>query len=522
MWFGWLIDSGVPMRIPVPERFKPRSVLIFIVLVAMAQLFERTDITFALLTSAYITLFAIGYNIGGGLYYLAGAFIFFNGTIAALIGILFKIFLGEPGQTNLLVPNKTMEAYCLGMAAMAFAAALSRRFLPRQGILAGIAAGDSMKQAALGCMILGIGLQFFIGISRLQSNTFVSAIAQVNHFPTMAIILGTSYEIQHSRGKRSSNWIVWVAGLALFFSGMINFSKEGMFGPMLDWLIPAVVLGFDFSRKQIVSGLIVAFLVIHYLVPFSQYGRVFRKEDGGSNIAAALGLLVHPESTRKLYLEQEASQDDHGLPHYFNQPEGIFDREEMLSVDDALINYTDQGNYVGLAPTTGAFINAIPHFIWRDKPDVISGNYYGRELGIVGEEDTTTGISFSLIGDAYHQEGFPGVALIVSFVTFVFFFIGDTLTGDTRKSPWGLLLIALSAHIAPEGLVGGVVYLTTFGAFAVFMIANLAKYVLPVFANLLTGSERTRVRRTLDFRPVVRGSRINPLLRQPDSETPTH
>ena len=99
--------------------------------------------------------------------------------------------------------------------------------------------------------------------------------------------------------------------------------------------------------------------------------------------------------------------------------------------------------------------------------------------------------------------------------------IGDTLAGDTRKSPWGLLLIALSAHTAPEGLVGGVIYLMTFGTFAVFMIATLAKYALPVFANLLTGSERTRVRRTLEFQPVVRGSRINPLLRQPDPEVPT-
>ena len=510
------------MRIPIPERIRARPVLIFIVLVAVAQLLEKTDITFTLLTATYISLFALGYNVGGGFYYLAGAFVFFNGTISALLGILFKIFLREPGQTNLLVPNKTMEAYCLGMAAIVLAAALSRRFIPRRGILSGVAAGESMKQAALGCLVVGITLLVLTGTSRLTQDTVVSAVSQINHFTQMGLILATSYEIHHSGGKRSSNWIVWTTGLALFFAGVFNFSKEGMFGPMLSWLIPAVVLQFNFSRKQIVGGLIVGFIVIHYLVPFSQYGRYLRKDDGGSNIVGSLGLLAHPEATRKLYLEQEVTADLEGAPHYFNQPEGIFDREEMLSIDDAIINYSDQGNFIGLEPTTGAFLNAIPHFIWKDKPEVLGGNYYGRELGILDPEDTTTGISFSLIGDAYHQEGFIGVALIVPFVAFVFFFIGDSLAGDTRKSPWGLLLIALSSHVAAEGLIAGVVYLSTYGVVGVILIATMAKYVLPIFGNLLTGSERTRVRRTLDFRPVVRGSRINPLLRQPDSEAPTN
>ena len=510
------------MRIPIPERFRARSTVIFIVVVFIAQLLEKTDVTFALLTSAYIALFAIGFNVGGGIYYLAGAFIFFNGTISALIGILYKIFLGEPGQTHLIVPNRTLEAYCLGMFGMVCAAALSRRLIPRRGILADVAAGDSMKQAALGCLVLGFALQLLVGIQKVDEATVVSAVAQLNHFSTMAIILGTSYEIRHSGGKSSSNWIVWVAALTLFASGVFSFSKEGMLGPMLDWLIPAVVLQFNFSRKQVVGGLIAGFIVLHYLVPFSQYGRYLRTDNGGGNVAGSLGLLAHPEATRKLYLEQQETQNLDGAPHYFDKPAGIFDREEMLSVDDALINWTDQGNYRGFSPTIAAFANVVPRFIWKDKPSMLTGNEYGQELGIVSEDDTTTGISFSLVGDAYHQDGFIGVALLVPFVTFVFFMIGDSLAGDTRRSPWGLLLIALSSHVAAEGLLEGVIYLATYGVLAVFLIAILAKYALPVFANLLTGSERTRVRRTIDFRPVVRGSRINPLLREPEPETPNH
>ena len=508
------------MRLPIPERFKLRGTLIFIVLVVMAQQIEKTDVTFSLLTATYIALFTVGYNLGGGLFYLAGAYIFFNGVLSCIVGILYKILTGEPGQSNLLVPNKTLEAYCLGMAGMVLAAALSRRFLPRRGLLADFAAGEAMKQAALGCLILGILIQFASEGASLNSASLSSALGQINHFIQMAIILGTSYEIHHSQGKKSSNWIVWTAGLWLFFFGVIVFSKEGMFISLFSWLIPAVVLRFDFSRKQILGALVVAFIVIHYLVPFSQYGRYLRTETGGGNAVGAFALLSHPEETRRLYLEQEEAQDIAGGPHYYDTPAGIFDREQMLAIDDDLINYSDQGNFRGFTPLIASFENVVPRFLWKDKPITGFGNQYGREIGILSEDDETTGISFSPTGDAYHQDGLVGVVLLVPFVTFIFFFIGDSLAGDTRLSPWGLLLIALSAHFAPEGLLEGTIYLASYGALAVVIIALLARYVLPIFANLLTGSERTRVRRTIDFRPVVRGSRINPLLRQPDPESP--
>jgi hypothetical protein len=508
------------MRFPLPERFKLRDTVIFIIVVAVAQRFEGTDVTFSVLTALYVALFAFAFNVGGGLYFLAGAYIFFNGFLSAIFGIVYKIFVGEPGNSNLLEPNVTMEVYCLGMAGMLVAAALSRRLIPRQGLFANMAVGDSMKQAALGCFILGALIQVGTGGGAQTGASVSSALGQINHFPQMAIILGTVYEIQHSKGKRSSNWIVWVAGLWLFFFGVIAFSKEGMFISLFSWLIPAVVLRFDFSRKQIVGGLIVGFIVIHYLVPFSQYGRTLRTEGGGTNAAGAFELLSHPERTRQLSLAKEGDQDDAGAPHYYNDPEGLADREQMLAIDDALINYTDQGNYRGIQPTILAFENIIPHFIWHDKPGGLTGNDYAHELDLLSEDDFTTGISFSPAADAYHQAGFLGVLLIIPFVTFILFIIADTLAGDTRKSPWGLLFVALSSHLAPEGLISGAVYLATFGAFAVVLIALSSQYLLPIAANLLTGNSRTRVRRTLEFRPIVRGSRINPLLRQHDPESP--
>ncbi len=508
------------MRFPIPQRFDVRLTTIFIFVVVIAQRLEGTDITFSLLCGIYIALFSVAFRLGGGLFFLAGSFVFFNGVSSAILGIVYKILTGEPGESNLHSPNRLMLAYCLGMAGMALAAGLSQRLIPRRGLLSGMAAGESMKKAAIGCFVLGVALQLGTGGGLQDSGSLASAIGQINHFIQMAIILGTTYEIVSSEGKRSTNWVVWVAGLWLFVFGAIVFSKDGMFISLFSWAIPCVTLRYNFSRKQILMGTFGIFLMLHYLVPFSQYGRAFRTEEGGSNTRAALALLSHPEATRALYLETEVVADDSGGPHYYDEPQGLMDREQMLAFDDALIDYTAQGNVRSLEPLIQEFEAIVPRFLWANKPIVFSGNEFAREIDVLSQEDLTTGISFSPIGDAYHEAEWFGVGVVLPIVLFMLFFIGDSLAGDTRISPWGLLLIALAATAAPEGLMQGSVYLMSYGAFAVAVIALLARYVLPVVANLLTGSERTRVRRTMEFRPLVRGSRLNPLLREPDSETP--
>ena len=508
------------MRFPIPQRFDVRYTAVFIILVVVAQRLEGTDLTFSLLCGVYIALFTLAFRLGGGLFYLAGSFVFFNGVSSALLGIVYKIFVGEPGESNLHSPNRLMLAYCLGMAGMGLAAGLSQRFIPRRSLLSGMAAGESMKNAAIGCLVFGVILQLVSAGGLQNGASFASAIGQINHFIQMAIILGTTYEIFSSKGKRSTNWIVWTAGLWLFFFGVIVFSKDGMFISLFSWIIPCITLRFDFSRKQVAYGAVGIFLMLHYLVPFSQYGRAFRTEDGGGNARAAIALLSHPEATRQLYLNTEEVAEDSGGPHYYNEPQGLMDREQMLAFDDALIDYTAQGNVRSLEPLIQEFEAIVPRFIWAGKPNVFSGNEFAREIQVLGQDDLTTGISFSPTGDAYHEAEWFGVGVVLPIILFMLFFIGDSLAGDTRVSPWGLLLIALAATAAPEGLMQGSVYLMSYGAFAVAVIALLARYVLPIMANLLTGSERTRVQRTLDFRPTVRGSRLNPLLREPEGESP--
>jgi len=78
-----------------------------------------------------------------------------------------------------------------------------------------------------------------------------------------------------------------------------------------------------------------------------------------------------------------------------------------------------------------------------------------------------------------------GVLLVAPGLWFLCFFVMDYVCGDTRRSPWGLLMVALCAHIAPEGMMNGPFYLTTVGAVTVIFVSFLAAYVLPIISGLI-------------------------------------
>jgi hypothetical protein len=61
----------------------------------------------------------------------------------------------------------------------------------------------------------------------------------------------------------------------------------------------------------------------------------------------------------------------------------------------------------------------------------------------------------------------------------------DYVCGDTRKSPWGLLMVAMCSHIAPEGMMNGPFYLTSIGPLTVIFVSFLAAYVLPLIGNVM-------------------------------------
>ena len=502
------------MNIPFPIRVPLAYTATFAAVLCLVQVFQGTPPTFSLMCFAFIVIATVAFNVAGGFARPSGSYIFFYALLTVIVGVTYKALLGEPADSNLASPRTTMLVYVTGITGMLVAASLKRFVLPKRGLLNNLTKRVELDAASIGCMVVGFAI-YFAGVLTVRggdtaeeryannSGTVLSALNQVNHFIPLGLILGVTYTIKRSGGRRFLNTTVTLAALAsMLFSGIIATSKQGLFEPIICIMAAAAALRYRFSVGQVATFMVGMAFAFYYLVPFIQAGKgVVGAPTFAETAENAYNLLTDLDAARQRTAEagQAALEVDDYAIHYYDHAEGIFDRLQMISIDDALIDVTEQGKVFGLTPLLYDVYNLVPHFIWPDKPLIALGNIYSHEIGIAhyssrGEDDDTTGISFSPTADAFHMARWTGVALIAPALWFLCFFVMDSVCGDTRQSPWGLLMFAMCAHIAPEGMMSGPFYLMTFGPMVVIFVTVLSVYVLPVIGNVLMKRSQVAMR----------------------------
>jgi hypothetical protein len=371
-----------------------------------------------------------------------------------------------------------------------------------------------MRQASIGCMVTGLALTAILTLVPRQSGSVLSSLGQLNGFLPLAIILGVIYEIRKSGGTRSINLPVVISGGTVFIvSGILGFSKQGLFTPLLCWAVAAGSQRYRLSIRQVIGITLVTMFMVYYLVPYSQYGRNFKvsassaAENGvevtemsalRQNFEVAVSLLSNPGYSRRQFEHADTPGRVDGIPAYFDTPQGLFDRLQMLSMDDAIINVTEQRGRLGLGPIVLDFENFVPHFLWPGKPILRMGNFYAHEIGMIGPEDETTGISFSPIGESFHLARWLGIFVLAPILWITLFSIFDSLCGDVRKYPWGLLALVAFGHVAPEGGLGSLIYMLWYGSISICFAALAATYLMPLLGYIAVRSQSVGVR------PVVR------------------
>src|ERR1700737_858654 len=427
------------MRLPFPTRIPFPLALGGATIIAGLELLQGTAPEFTMYAFIFIVISAVTFNLAGGFSRPSGSYVFFYSCLVVIVGLITKAYLGEPADSNLRAPILTIKVHAGGITAMLMAVLLSRRFTRKQALLGNILKFKDMRNATIGCLV--VGLLAFLADSLIphQSGSIITAFSQINRFLPMAVILGTAYAIRSSNGKTAiTSLVLFVLGLNLAV-GLSVFSKEGIFSPILCWIVVACSLRVQVRAYQIIAASAFIFLMIYYLVPYSQYGRsqISPDQSFSQKIGVAYDLITSPNRVREDYLQVEREVDTSKGLNYFNDSQGFFDRLQMISPDDGLINYTAQGNVEGLSVIWASFANWVPHFLWPNKPTLGAGNSYAREIGdIVGEEDESTGISFSPTGEAYHLAGWYGVFVVAPILWTMLFTIFDSLCGDVRQSPW--------------------------------------------------------------------------------------
>lgn len=505
------------VRIPFPVRIPLWGATAFAAVLFAVQLWQGTGILFSICCFLFIVIAVIAFNVAGGFSYPSGAYVFFYATLSVVVGLCWKAIIGEPADTNLLVPLLTIQVFLGGITAMLAAVYISRRLTPRRALLQGLITDANMQNATVGCLVTGLAVTVVLSVFPGGNGSVLSALAQINRFLPMAIILGVIHQIRKSGGTSSINLPVLVAGAAVFIGGLLGFSKEGMFEPILCWFVSAASQRYKLSLYQIFGGGAALVFMILFLVPYSQYGRNLVPEGASmmDRVNLSIDLLTSLGAVRDKFVTTEVESFSEEHQSYFNKPQGFLERLQMVSVDDGLIEVTERKGVFGYAPITAGFLNLVPHVFWPSKPSIGFGNLYAHEIGGLPEDDFTTGISFSPSGEAYHIAKWTGIFILAPALWIMLFTLFNSLCGDTRVSPWGLLMVAYFAHMAPEGMLGGVIYTSGFGTFGLLVAALSATYVMPIIGTLFKGPEKTRLRRTAFMRIAPR--RAAPISSSPDS-----
>lgn len=261
------------MRIPFPVHIPLSRITIFAVSLFLVEIYQGTSVVFALYALLFIVIVGIAFNLAGGLSRPSGAYIFFYSVLAVILGLVWKAVLGERADSNLALPELTMQIYAATAIGLLVAVLVSRKLTLRKPVLENLVTDSNMEEAVYGCTAAGLAVVVMLQLVEIGSGGVLSALAQVNRFLPMALILGVIYEMRRTGGRRTVNLPVLISGTAIFGQGLLGFSKEGLFTPLACWAIAAASQGYRMSRAQLLGFVAGIYFIVHFLVPYAQYGR---------------------------------------------------------------------------------------------------------------------------------------------------------------------------------------------------------------------------------------------------------
>ncbi|AFL89820.1 hypothetical protein Terro_3606 [Terriglobus roseus DSM 18391] len=469
------------MKLSFPTRFPPAYMLTSAGILFVAAWVEGTDLVMAALAATFLILSGLAFNAAGGLVYPSGAYVFFLATLSVGVGTAAKLLAGEPLDSNLRAPIKSMLVYNAGMLTIYAAATLNRHLRRKRPLLGNMLVNARMDQIAMGCILIGIAGPLVVPES--AAATF----AQINNFLPFAILLPVYARARETDGESTFNWIsfgAWAYSTIVF--GLLTFSKQGIYSASVAWAVAALAAGYRIGKVRLLALTVVAVVASSILTPYSQIGRQFR---GAADLNdQAIYLLEHPLETRELYaLQSERESRRHKSDiHWFEHSQGLLDRLTMFPIDDALIAMTDQGHSRTLYVYATYLMNSVPHLFFPDKPNILWGNEFAHEIGMLSPADHTTSISFSPFSDAYHVGQWQVIFFIAPFMFFVLFYVTDSVAGSTNQTAWALLYVLYFSHTAPEGMMATTVYGSTTFTIAVILGAFVVARITPLLGQLVT------------------------------------
>jgi hypothetical protein len=510
-WIGGLFASCKleAVRLSLPTRVPLSKAFVFAALFFCVQQIEHTGLFFSLLYFAFLILSVVAFNIAGGFTRVAGAYIFWYATLIVIFGVTWKAVVGEAADSHLFAPLLDMALYTASMMMLLLVTLVNKKIdLRSMGVGGGFSTAElNYTGAGLGCLIVWYGILYADVLFGQAPGGIVSALVQVNVFGPLGLILGTIGAIKDSGGRRSTNSITIFAFCLMGYWGLLSFSKQAMLTPMICWVVGAFYSRLKVRFVHVVAMAVMAVVSFGFISPLSASRDLAENLDSAQRATLVMYLATHRSVLEAHVKGNEAVVGENGVGEWYDKPQGsLIERLSMIPPDDALVAYSAQGHYEGIAPVVEYFTQLTPHFIRPDKGyGVYSGNHYAHEMGYgLSADDFSTGISFSPVGEAYHCEGWGGIFWLLPVIWILLFSSVDFVVGDMTKYPWGLMVVVGFAHLVPEQLLGGMIYFLAYGNFGMLLAIIVVTRIAPILGALFMG-------RTVSP-PSRRMGRVGPML----------
>lgn len=454
------------MRIPWPGHLNMKGVLYFALLLMVAQLLLGTSPLFAAGVLYYILVAAIAFNMAGGLNTFSGAYVGFMSLEVLLIAQVAKVLYLQPADSHLMAPLSTIATYDIEITALAFAVAISRKYRRlKRPIFNPDKDGNRMVGMSIAASLIGmvcymlLGLYGFTDDLEVSKGTLVGSLNQFGGFLPLGVLLGTAYIINQSKGTRSARWWTVLPLIFLTLYGVAVESKQGIFQPILIWLLVCGAYSYKLNRKQVI-GLVCAAVFAAYIVfPVVQYMRGYtRTGDIINRGRLVIEYLSNNDllSIREAYIANEQLREESSASGYFyyGTDKGILDRVSLIATDDAIIYRTEATMPRGMKPMIDGVLLVVPRFLWPgktqwEKGTVAEVNEMGREIGVISPNDESTFISFSMAGSTFYMLGWLSAPLIF-LVMAPLFWIMDSFYGSIKTNIFCLFPVLTLIHGAPE------------------------------------------------------------------------
>jgi hypothetical protein len=493
----WCPRLPASMHIPYPKRIPPWCAGCFAGILCAFELLQGTPPLFVGCVFAYIMMATMAFNLAGGLYRASGAYIFANAVLSLILALCAKVFFSEPADLNLRDPMTTIMVYTGGMAGMLLAVIISRKLIMKTPLLERGDMPADYRQIAIGCIAMGMGLPFIASlVGNNEPGSLSSALNQFGQFLPLGLLLATYDEIRSTHGRRSMTLFFIIGALFMVILwGILSTSKQGLFTPLAAYAVACGALRYKLRPSGVAGVVIVAFVMVYYLVPYSQVVRNYTRDipDWGDRIDASIYWLENLDEVRA---ENNRDVEDILLgstPHYYSGDYSFLERLSMIAIDDALIDVADNGPKFGYMPIINAIENIVPHFLWPNKPSINYNNVYGHETSVLGDEDTDTSVSYGPSADAFNMGGWLGVLVLMPIVLTMMFAVVDSVSGSIAKTPWGLAYTVLFFHAAPEDSLGGCISLAAQATVVIVVTVFMARYAMPLVGSVVFPERRKSV-----------------------------